>query len=242
MTLALGTIALLVVLNIFGLIVSLRWDKHGVPAALYGQSARRKKGALRKRLPLIGLNLALLVVLTGPALWMISESFPLTRPDNLWLAVAQIAFIFVIDDVCFYWYHRTLHQVPNLYQRIHKIHHKAYAPVPIEYIYAHPLEWMMGTIGPVIAVSAILAWFGELNAWTFWIWGALRTLHELDIHSGVNGLIGHLVPFYGDMIHHDLHHARPNLGNYASTLRIWDIVYDTEIDRDNVRIRAESRS
>ena len=233
MTLALGTIALLTALNLIGFVLSWRWDNNGLPEALKGQAGRRKKGSLRKRLPLIGFNLALLTLLTGPALWLVSGSFPLELPTNLWLAAAQVVFIFLVDDICFYWYHRTLHH-PKLYQRIHKIHHKAYAPVPIEYIYAHPLEWMLGTIGPVIGVSALIAIFGELNAWTFWTWGALRTLHELDIHSGVRGLVGQLVPFYGDMLHHDLHHARPNLGNYASTLRVWDIVCGTEIDRDSV--------
>ena len=41
------------------------------------------------------------------------------------------------------------------FKTIHRIHHKAITPVALEYIYVHPLEWLMGYIGPFIAIYLI---------------------------------------------------------------------------------------
>ncbi len=231
MTFLLGTAVLLVVLNGGGLALSLWLDRRGLPMAWDGQAAKRKPGALKKRLPLIYGNLAMLFVLNAPVLVLVSDHFPMTVP-KLGVAALQVAVLLVVDDTYFYWLHRALHRVPKLYQWIHKVHHKAYAPVPIEYIYVHPAEWLLGGVGPAIGVGLLLAVYGEMSAWTFWTWGAIRTLHELDIHSGVRAWTRGMVPLYADMTHHDLHHARPAKGNYASTFTFWDWVCRTEISRD----------
>jgi sterol desaturase/sphingolipid hydroxylase (fatty acid hydroxylase superfamily) len=135
----------------------------------------------------------------------------------------------LVDDIVFYWVHRTLHTNKTLYRLIHKKHHEAFAPVPAEYLYVHPLEWMIGSAGPVAGVALVLGIWGEMSAWTFWLWGAFRTLHELDIHSGIRSSWARAIPLYGVMEHHDRHHAKPTLGNYASTLTLWDKVFQTEI-------------
>lgn len=228
MTLALLTLALLVVCNGVGLAVSLAIDRKGLPESLDGQFAPRKRGSLQGRLPLILRNLAGLHLAAFVGVWLVSDFFVFARPA-WWQVLLHVPFIVIVDDAWFYAQHRLLHENKWLYKTVHKLHHKSFAPVPIEYIYVHPLEASLGGIGPVLGVAALIALEGQMNAWTFLAWGAVRTLHELDIHSGTRSVLHRLLPFFAPTRHHDLHHAKPNAGNYASSLVVWDRLFGTEI-------------
>jgi len=135
--------------------------------------------------------------------------------------------ILVVDDAWFYGWHRLLHEDKRLYNRVHRIHHKAFSPLPIEYIYVHPLEWIVGSIGPFLGIVAVNLTWGTIPVWTFWGYLLIRNLHELDVHSGIRSLVGEHIPLYGLTEHHDLHHARPTHGNYCSTFTLWDRVFKT---------------
>ena len=141
--------------------------------------------------------------------------------------LGQVLLIIVIDDAWFYGWHRLMHEHKGLYRRIHKIHHRAYAPLPIEYIYVHPLEWMVGGIGPFVGLILVHTVWGAIPAWTLWAYLLVRNLHELDIHSGIKSWIGLHLPLYAPAEHHDLHHAKPGKGNYASTFTLWDKLFKT---------------
>ena len=132
------------------------------------------------------------------------------------------------DDFGFYWAHRAMHQYRWLYRRVHKYHHEAAAPVPIEFIYAHPLDALAGGVGTVLGFAVALLAFGEISAWTLWSGVAARLAHELLIHSGLRSVIGAYVPFFGIAEHHARHHERPTSGNYASTFTLWDRLFRTE--------------
>jgi methylsterol monooxygenase len=137
----------------------------------------------------------------------------------------------LVDDLWLYGFHRFIHEQKWWYRHIHKIHHRAFAPVPIEYLYVHPLEWAGGGIG-VAAGFALAIWlFDGMPAWSLYAWAVWRVGHELDIHSGVRSGLLRLLPVVAPMENHDLHHARPTKGNYASAFRIWDRVFGTEIPR-----------
>lgn len=220
--LALCTLALLVP----GLIISLYIDKHGLPAAWDNQTTPRKRGTLGPRLPLIGFNLAMVYGSAIPALYFYRGLFPLSVPP-WWMVIFQVIILMLVDDAWFYLIHRHLHTNKTLYKRIHKLHHEAFAPVPIEYIYAHPLEWSSGALGPVFAITGILLWQGEMSAYVLIGWQSWRVLHELDIHSGLRSPLTARIPLWASMKHHDLHHARPTQGNYASSFTIWDKVFGT---------------
>ena len=222
------SLVVLLLPSVLALAVSARIDRDGHPAGWSGWTTRRKPGTFPARIPLILLNQAILAVSSALGLYAISEHFPLGLPNPLLVALHFVLLV-LVDDIIFYWVHRVLHTNKTLYRLIHKKHHEAFAPVPSEYLYVHPLEWMIGSAGPVVGVALVLGLWGEMSAWTFWLWGAFRTLHELDIHSGVRSTWARHIPFYGVMEHHDRHHAKPTLGNYASTLTIWDKVFKTEI-------------
>jgi len=182
-----------------------------------------------ERLPLILFNIFILLSVGAVGMYLaISYGIIDFEPPTPGIFLFQIILIFLIDDLYFYLYHAALH-TKFLYKRIHKTHHRSTMPIPMEYIFTHPLEWFLGAIGPFIGLAVIAIFFPEINIYAFWTMSALRNLHELDIHSGIkSSKITSVIPFYGTTEHHDLHHSR-NKGNYASTFTIWDKVFGTEI-------------
>ena len=187
---------------------------------------------LNGRLPLIALNIFIISTLTIGSLYSLQGIFVYERPAVLVLLL-QALFVSVADDFFFYFIHRLLHENKFLYRKIHRIHHRAYTPVPIEYIYVHPLEWLMGLTGVLVGFGTLIAVGGGLNVWTFLLYSFLRQFHELDIHSGLRSVLGKKFPFWGTTEHHDLHHAKPTLGNYAASYTFWDSVFGTRVERES---------
>ena len=180
-----------------------------------------------KRFPLILFNLSILLSVGAVGVYLFYDILDFSTP-TLGLFLFQLVLIFLIDDLYFYFYHAALH-TKFLYKHIHKTHHRSTMPIPMEYIFTHPLEWFFGAIGPFIGLAVIALFFPQINIYAFWTMSALRNLHELDIHSGIkSSKIVSAIPFYGTTEHHDLHHSR-NQGNYASTFTIWDKIFRTEI-------------
>ena len=180
-----------------------------------------------ERFPLILFNISILLGVGIVGIFLLQDFIDFGLP-TVWVFTWQLVLIFLIDDLYFYFYHSALH-TKFLYKHIHKTHHRSTMPIPMEYIFTHPLEWFFGAIGPFIGL-VVIASFSEINIYAFWAMSALRNLHELDIHSGIkSSKITSLIPFYGTTEHHDLHHSK-NKGNYASTFTLWDKVFGTEID------------
>ena len=180
-----------------------------------------------ERFPLILFNISILLSVGIVGVFLLKDFIDFGLP-TVWVFTWQLVLIFLIDDLYFYFYHSALH-TKFLYKHIHKTHHRSTMPIPMEYIFTHPLEWFFGAIGPFIGL-VVIASFSEINIYAFWVMSALRNLHELDIHSGIkSSKITSLIPFYGTTEHHDLHHSK-NRGNYASTFTLWDKVFGTEID------------
>ncbi|MEC7987515.1 MAG: sterol desaturase family protein [Myxococcota bacterium] len=217
--------------NAFGFVFSyfiLQTDAFG---RLRIQKRRYRKGTFRKRLPLILLNLSILFVLVFVGLYF-AEGFFDMEWQSWWSIAIQISVFVLLDDVYFYFYHRALHNVPVLYSKIHKIHHRAFAPFPMEYIYVHPLEWMLGTLGIVLAAVSIVLVNGQISVHAFWIFSVIRNLHEVDIHSGLRSLFAHKIPLFAATEHHDFHHRKNTKGNYGSMFTFWDTVMGTSIDME----------
>ena len=181
-----------------------------------------------ERLPLVLLNVGLLFTLSFVALSVFEGLFS-WEPLAWWVVAIQVVAVAMVDDLFFYGFHRTLHENKWLYRHIHKIHHRAYAPCPMDYVYVHPLEWMGGSIGIVLGLAVVAGITGDsISAYTFLIYSGLRNIHELDIHSGLpSGRLASWVPWFGPAEHHDMHHARPNSGNYGSTFLWWDMWFGT---------------
>ena len=183
-----------------------------------------------QRLPLIGFNIALLQVLSGLGVYQAYAWF-----DQSWSWTAlglQFVVILLVDDFFFYWFHRLMHEWEWLFQRIHRIHHKASAPFPLEFIYVHPLEWMLGGLGVVLGFVVLVLGWGSVNFYAFCLYIFYRSAHEIEIHSGLGGrFLSKWLPFYGTVKHHDDHHALVR-GNYASSLTYLDKLFKTEFSAE----------
>ena len=187
-----------------------------------------KPDVLPRRIPLITLNIVLIWIFAFASFYIFQDFFVLEGFPSIWVFLIQFFMFFLIDDAWFYLMHRSFHEFPFLMQRIHKRHHTASKPFPLDYMYVNPLEWMLGMIGPALGVVTIMLVFGQMYAWPMWIMIVFRSLHEIQAHSGLRATWTRYSFFLGTSDHHDHHHSMLN-GNYGSITRIWDLIFGTEI-------------
>lgn len=184
----------------------------------------------QERKPLIFLNLFLIfgVVFVGFHIADPILSFSMSVP--IWAILVQVLAIVLLDDAFFYAGHRLLHENKFLFRKIHAIHHRVRSPQALDYFYVHPVEWMIGGIGIPIAIMALYFVFGMVSFYAVFIFGVFKTIHELDIHSGIRSYFSELkyLRWIGSAEHHGAHHSKFN-GNYASSFKFWDKLLGTEL-------------
>jgi sterol desaturase/sphingolipid hydroxylase (fatty acid hydroxylase superfamily) len=145
-------------------------------------------------------------------------------------ACAKIALFFVLDDLWFYAYHRTIHSIPPLYKAIHKQHHFFTAPFPAVSFAVHPAEMLLQSLGACLGPLILFA--GQTHPVLFWAWLFVRLLQGIEDHLGyeLKWSPTSLVPFlFGGSKFHDLHHQKFR-GNYASAFGIIDRVFGTALE------------
>ena len=221
---ALGTIIMLLGSNIFGFFYSMVVLKTRYLESYVIQAKSYQKAIFSKRMPLFLLNFGRLLTISGTGAYFLYDFMEVTW-TSWWIIAFQVLFAFILDDVWFYFYHRWMHENKFMLKHIHSIHHRATKPFPLEYLYVHPLEWMMGMIGVAIGFAVILI-FMPINLYAFWIFGLLRNLHEIHIHSDLEIPFLCHIPFLSKTKHHDDHHAYLN-GNYSSTFVWMDRIFKT---------------
>ncbi len=219
------TALLLIGSNLFGFLYSYFVLNTRLFAKYRIQNKPYPKGLFLSRMPLFLFNLATLIALSAFGAYMMFDFFDTNWPV-WWVIPIQVTVAFIVDDLWFYTYHRYLHENKFLLKHIHSIHHKATTPFPLEYLYAHPLEWMAGAIGPVIGFGVVMI-FMPMNIFAFWIFGLIRNLHEIHIHSDLKIPILSQIPLISTTKHHDDHHSKLK-GNYASTFGWMDKIFKTE--------------
>lgn len=221
----LGTIIVFVSSNLLGVIYSYFALYSSIFKRYRIQEKEYSKGILKKRLPLYLLNVLLVIGLAAGSLFILGDAIDTSIP-NVWVLLGQLVFIFLIDDAWFYFAHRWMHENKWALKTIHSIHHRATTPFPLEYLYVHPLEWMIGMVGIAIGVALIFIVM-PVNIYVIWLMGMVRNLHEIHIHSDLNIPWLNWVPLMSSTKNHDVHHAKLN-GNYASFFSIWDRLLNTQ--------------
>ncbi len=217
------TIILLIIINSYGFLYTYLITDKSYKKNKKIQDKSNDLSILKKRTPLVLFNISILIILNSVGLYYFKD-FYIKDYTSILFIFFEVVFVLTIDDIFFYILHRTMHENKFIYRKIHKIHHRANTPIPIDYIYVHPLEWSSGMIGPFIGMLLI----GGISIYSFWIYLIVRNLHEIHIHSGIKtSWIKYFIPFYGDNEHHDLHHAKRD-GNYASTFVLWDRIMGTK--------------
>ena len=144
----------------------------------------------------------------------------------LFLAFGSFFLMMIVDDMCFYWIHRTLHN-PTIYRYVHAVHHESIDTTPFTSLSFH---------------------IGEASVLTLWIVPlvALVPLYMpamllFQVYAALNNLIGHIgyeffprwfahnpiLKWKTTSTHHNMHHTKFN-GNYGLHFRIWDKICGTE--------------
>jgi sterol desaturase/sphingolipid hydroxylase (fatty acid hydroxylase superfamily) len=227
-TAALITVGILLFSNFIGFLYSMLvlHTKTFVPYRIQKKSYQER--IFSKRMGLFLFNFATLLALSGFGIYFAYDTLTIDTTWNTWWVVAiQVIVAFVIDDFWFYFMHKWLHTNKFMLKHVHSIHHRATTPFPLEYLYAHPAEWMLGMVGTIAAFGLIMLVM-PLNIYAFWIFGLVRNLHEIHIHSDLELPIISKLPFISKTRHHDDHHARLN-GNYSSTFVWMDKLFNTEL-------------
>ena len=220
------TLLLVLLINISGYIYSFLFVKNiiGNQSRIQIQS-RTNLSYLNNHVPLVAFNVLTLMLFVFIGLYFFHGYIINNHQMSIYKVIIQLFVILLFDDTFFYFLHRMMHENKFIYKTIHKIHHRANAPVAIDYLYVHPLEWMSGFIGPFIGIILL----GGVSVYTFWLYLFVRNFHELAIHSGLkSSFISRIFPFYGTNEHHDLHHEKRD-GNYASSFTFFDLVFKTKL-------------
>lgn len=219
------TLILLLIINVIGFLYSYLIIKTDFFKKFKLQNRPHRMKDFSRRSPLICFNIFILMLITGVGLYYFADNIYYQGKIGVGIIVLQIVAVLLIDDIYFYIWHILMHKNKFLYQKIHKIHHRANTPFPSEYLYVHPIEWMVGMIGPFLGIFLL----GGVHLYSFWMMLLIRNLHELDIHSGLkSGALTKYFPFSGTNEHHDMHHAYLD-GNYASAFSFWDKIFKTSI-------------
>ena len=220
------TLLLVLLINISGYIYSFLFVKNiiGNQSRIQIQS-RTNLSYLNNHVPLVAFNVLTLMLFVFIGLYFFHGYIINNHQISIYKVIIQLFVILLFDDTFFYFLHRMMHENKFIYKTIHKIHHRANAPVAIDYLYVHPLEWMSGFIGPFIGIILL----GGVSVYTFWLYLFVRNFHELAIHSGLkSSFISRVFPFYGTNEHHDLHHEKRD-GNYASSFTFFDLIFKTKL-------------
>ena len=147
--------------------------------------------------------------------------------------LGMIAASFLIDDFCFYVYHRILHEIPALYKPFHKPHHMFTAPFAWTSHAVHPVEMMLQSIGAMIGPALVF----HMPLRYFWTWLAIRQLQGVLDHTGYEFPYDPLaiVPGVGGTKFHDDHH-KYFTKNYASCFSFIDDIFGTRyVERRKVK-------
>jgi len=103
-----------------------------------------------------------------------------------------------VEEFFFYYSHRILH-FKSVYGHIHKVHHQFKAPIGIASEFAHPIEFVVSNMFPVLLGPIITS----THIMNLWLWMAIV------ISATINGHSGYLFSFspFGYAYSHDFHHS-----------------------------------
>lgn len=150
-----------------------------------------------------------------------------------WPAAAAGGVAYFGSTLVWYAWHRARHEVPFLFRTFHQVHHSARRIEVLTSFYKHPLEQLAdGLLGAAIAYPLL-----GLDASAVAVYVALAGIAELLYHANVRTprWLGWFVQ-RPEM--HRLHHARGvHAKNYAD-LPVWDMLFGTYENPDDVDVEC----
>lgn len=178
----------------------------------------------------MGLGNAAIGILTKGVIFVVYAFFYQFRFFDLEMSVAVFIALFLLDDFCYYWFHRISHESRFLWAS-HSIHHSS-------------RKYNLST-------ALRQTWTGDLSgSFLFWVgmpllgfkpeWvmlmKAFSLIYQFWIHTElIKKLPGWLEFFFNTPSHHRVHHAVQKKyldRNHAGILIIWDRIFGTFIEED----------
>ncbi|WP_435416770.1 sterol desaturase family protein [Parerythrobacter aurantius] len=174
---------------------------------------------------IIGGATAFAAVAIAMATW---ELRILTLPINL----ASLVLLFVIDDLAYYWGHRTAHRVRWFWAN-HVVHHSSQY---FNLTTALRQPWFANLTGHVVfKLPLVLVGFHPL---AIVFVSGINLIYQFWIHTEtIERMPRWFEAVFNTPSHHRVHHARnPRYldRNYAGTLIIWDRLFGTFVAEDPV--------
>jgi sterol desaturase/sphingolipid hydroxylase (fatty acid hydroxylase superfamily) len=128
----------------------------------------------------------------------------------------HLAMASLCNEVLFYCAHRAFHEVPGMYVRFHKQHHKYVGTIGFAAEYAHPIEQLLANQIPT--AFYVIFCSREVGQAVFFTWLVWRLWETFEAHSGYSftGSWPSKLGFtYGERARfHDWHHS-DNRGCYG---------------------------
>ncbi|KAK2606052.1 hypothetical protein QQS21_003570 [Conoideocrella luteorostrata] len=166
-----------------------------------------------------------------------------TPADTHWWWLPLEAGLYgIILDFWFYWYHRLMHEVEDLW-KYHRTHHLTKHPNPLLTLYADNEQEFFDIAGiPLLAYFTMKLMGCPMGFYEWWVCHEYVVFAELAGHSGIrlhasppNTLTVFLRMFKSELVieDHDLHHRKgwKSSGNYGKQTRLWDRIFGTCKDR-----------
>ncbi len=142
-------------------------------------------------------------------------------PDTWW----SYLILFLLVDLCYYWFHRASHEVNFLWNTAHVVHHQSED-------YNLSVALRQSSFGGVFAMLFYLplAVIG-FNAYAFLAVKGINLIYQFWIHTeAIEKLPKWFEYVFNTPSHHRVHHGRnPKYidRNHAGTLMIWDRMFGT---------------
>jgi sterol desaturase/sphingolipid hydroxylase (fatty acid hydroxylase superfamily) len=146
--------------------------------------------------------------------------------------IVKLILTYIIMEIWFYHFHLLIHH-PQLYKKIHKLHHHDYMmqPYALTSLYCSPYEAIFLN---VFAVSLGVIIF-QIPAPYIYIWYSLVAINSVATHSGL------YIPFLIDGTH-DKHHQYYNRYHYGISI-YFDWIYGTlPINENEIENKSNERN
>ena len=169
----------------------------------------------------LGLVAAILIVLAASRLLVPGEIRAAVAGQPWWL---QLAGIFLLADLGFYWTHRLFHSVPALW-RIHQIHHSIEEMDWLAAHRVHPIDQILTKGASLLPCFAL-----GFSDWAIAVFAIVYQWHSLLLHANLRLSFGPLNRLIASPDFHRWHHCRDREAwdkNFAGQLSLWDHVFGT---------------
>ncbi|KXS20232.1 hypothetical protein M427DRAFT_66764 [Gonapodya prolifera JEL478] len=145
----------------------------------------------------------------------------LTEFSPFKVTIGKLALTYILNDLFDYIRHRALHEVPSWYKLYHKKHHE----FKVTNVGATSWNDWEESFG-IMVIGNLSAMLARLNLFEYMLWLIMGTFIDAHLH------IGYRIPYNPLNVlappeWHDFHHYK-NLGNYATSLVVWDLVFGTD--------------